>query len=1124
MRQISKAGSFESIYAEIQAITAGGEEAQKAKGDAFEDVVKWFLMSDPVYGLVDGDIRLWGDTPVGRDGQGRSWRWHEQDTGTDLLAYPANGTEGQLVAIQAKGWARDNRVTKSEVDSFLADSNRPEVHSRIFATTAAHINTNAERTVSGQEKPVTLVTYEILAAAPVVWPSSLAELRKTVRGGKQNKHHKPATLRPYQKKVVADAFKHLATDSPRGTVVMACGTGKTLTAQRLTEKLQPQTALLLFPSLMLLKQTLGSWLMNRNPKTPEFNWLAVCSDESVGSKGDDRVATRVIDLGIPAVTTDPEHIRKFLEGDEDTRPRVIFSTYQSSPQIERALKNTGISFDLILADEAHRMALVDKNNSIDGRNSFTVALYDEHIPAKKRVFLTATPRVYGGQIKGYVKGTDQEKLVHSMDDKSLFGEVIANYTFKQAIDGVGSSNGPVLANYEVLGVVVTDKDLAEMLHNRDSAAVSKQDGSVIDITDSTTLATQIAVLKAMEHPDYGITSLISYHHTIKNAEEFQSTHNEYRKALGFDGIKTDIVRGSDPAADRPKKLRILSKSKEAGASKALVSNARCLTEGIDVPLLDGVAFVDPKNSLVDIVQAVGRAIRLPHGSGKTTGFVVVPIYLNDKLVEALKAVDEKLIESGNYEDLFSDEILEVCAAEDLESELNQAFGPVIEVLRNLRSMDDSLTERIQKLKTSKGARSVRSKDRDIVPLGETGSVDEAEDGLHITIIGGGAGGYTPAGDSVSLGQKGLSLESVHGAVRLVALNRVLDRSIENWWDRYGAAVRFYDENGRWPSTVEKGLNERSLGLWVGTQRTSHRKGILSVNRVATLEATAGWMWNPADETWQQQYRSAVAFHAATGRWPRQDAADVLERPSGIWINSQRALHRKGKLSRERVAILNATPGWFWEVDLNQKWEESYEKAVAHYNKVGRWPRASERSAEGDSIGTWVATQHRAHKRGKLPTERASKLAETPGWEWEVRSQQWEEILAKSLAHYNKVGRWPRDGANDPEERPLGKWVQIQRAAKSSGNLSQERDTLLDQTPGWIWAIDRASDWEERLAGVVRLYSTTGRWASKASDDTEERSYGQWISRQRAVYKRGKLSAERIAQLETIEGWSWGKTS
>ena len=310
------------------------------------------------------------------------------------------------------------------------------------------------------------------------------------------------------------------------------------------------------------------------------------------------------DLGFP-VTTDAEEIAAFLR--RRSGPRVVFATYQSSPQIAKAFRLGRVpAFDLAIADEAHRCA---------GRASsdFATILESEAIKARRRLFMTATPRYFTGRVVKEAKEADFE--VASMDDEAKFGPVFHRLAFAEAIER------DLLTDYQVAVVGVDDATYRDWAQQGRFVTI---DGN--EVTDARTLAGQIGLAKAMRR--YDLHRTITFHSRVKRAREFARDLPQViawmparQRPTGH--LWSDYVSGEMPAGQRHV---LCDTSASSNRANGVLANARCLAEGVDVPTLDGVAFIDPRRSEVDIVQAVGRAIRL--APDKTVGTIVIPVFID----------------------------------------------------------------------------------------------------------------------------------------------------------------------------------------------------------------------------------------------------------------------------------------------------------------------------------------------------------------------------------------------------------------------------------------------------------------------------------------------------------------
>jgi predicted helicase len=597
------------------------DEDNLRRGRQFERICKWFLTNDPLYQHQVRRVWLWDEWPG---------RWGA-DAGIDLIV---EDREGGLWPVQSKAYDPAYSVTKADVDTFLSESSRPQFSYRLLIATTNHVGSTARRTLAAQEKQAGLLLLADLEAAQVGWPSSPAALRP-----KSPKRKRP---RPHQAQALRAVVKGFDAQD-RGQLIMACGTGKTLTALFVAERLKAERTLLLVPSLSLLAQTMREWTANASE---DFDYLPVCSDETVSDP--DAAVSSTSDLGFP-VTTDAEDIARFLR--RRSGRRVVFSTYQSSPRIAEAYKLGGVPWlDLAGADEAHRCA---------GRVSsdFATILDAGAIPAKRRLFMTATPRFFTGRVVREAKEADFE--VASMDDPDTFGPVFHRLSFGEAIER------DLLSDYQVAVIGVDDATYREWAEHGRFVTL---DGTAV--TDARSLAGQIGLAKAMRR--YGLRRTISFHSRVARARDFARTLTEVvewmpKRQRPHGSLWAQYVSGEMSTGQRTislERLRHLD-----GDALGLLANAQCLAEGVDVPTLDGVAFVDPRRSEVDIVQAVGRAIR--KAEGKKIGTIVIPVFIG--------------------------------AEEDPEAVVDDsAFRPVWDVIRALRAHDADLAEQLDSLRRALG--------------------------------------------------------------------------------------------------------------------------------------------------------------------------------------------------------------------------------------------------------------------------------------------------------------------------------------------------------------------------------------------------------------------------------------
>lgn len=441
------------------------------RGRQFEHICRWFLTNDPLYRRDLRRVWLWDEWPG---------RWGA-DAGIDLVAEDQGG---HLWAVQAKAYDPAYSITKADVDTFLSESGRAEFAFRLLIATTDRLGRTAQRTLRAQEKQAGCLLLSDLRAARVSWPRSPSDLLPVTP--------RPRRPRPHQRQAITAVVRGFKT-ARRGQMIMACGTGKTLTALFVAQRLAAKRTLVLVPSLSLLSDALREWTAN----VAEFEFLPVCSDDTVA--GHDDAVSSTADLGFP-VTTSPTEIAAFLR--RPSGRQVVFATYQSSPKIAEAYRLGQVpGFSLVIADEAHRCA---------GRVSsdFATVLDAVAIPAERRLFMTATPRFFTGRVLREAHEADFE--VASMDDESRFGPVFHRLGFAEAI------RRELLSDYQVVIVGVDDTTYLDWAQRGRFVTL---DGTTV--TDARTLAGQIGLVKAMRR--YDLRRTISFHSRVSRAHDFSGS-------------------------------------------------------------------------------------------------------------------------------------------------------------------------------------------------------------------------------------------------------------------------------------------------------------------------------------------------------------------------------------------------------------------------------------------------------------------------------------------------------------------------------------------------------------------------------------------------------------------------
>jgi superfamily II DNA or RNA helicase len=1061
--------AFEPACAYPQCV-AGFETLLDALGSGgrdFERVCRWYLENAPEYRGIVKRVWLWQEWPS---------RWGA-DAGIDLVA---ETHEGALWAVQAKHYDAAYSVTKRDVDSFLSESGRPVFAYRLLIATTDRIARNARSALEGQEKRPGLRLRSDLAAAELSWPSSPDRLLPATP--------RPKRLRPHQRVAVRDVVSGFKT-SERGQLVMACGTGKTLVGLHTAEKVKSRRTLVLLPSLSLLEQTLREWTANtRRP----FSYLAVCSDQSVADH--DSTVASTTELGVP-VTTDPERIAAFLRRHHEHA--VVFATYHSSDRIAQAQRGRAPRFDLVIADEAHRCAGPEAG-------VFATVLDAAKIKAQRRLFMTATPRYFTGRVKKAAQEASYE--VASMDDKERFGPVFHSLGFARAIEQ------DLLTNYQVVVVGVSDRTYRDYAQR---GVFVSADGKTV--TDARTLASQLGLLRAIAKHD--LHRVVSFHSRIANARSFATTLPKVaawmptrRRPTGT--LWTEHVSGEMSSGYR--RVRINRLRDTGNGERGVLTNARCLTEGVDVPTLDGVAFIDPRRSQVDIVQAVGRAIR--RSENKTVGTIVIPVFV-DK-------------------------------TDDVEMVLDTSeFDRVWNIVRALRDHDDHLAESLDALRRELGRSGALGRlPRKIaldLPIGVSVRFAQAFDTrlvLRTTSTWeqaiGAARAYREAHGHLRVPydfttNQGLRLgnwTSVQRAERtarrlspsqeaaLEALGMVWNPYEEDWQRGLAAAQEYRDSNGHLlPPRAYVTADGFPLGAWVSRLRGERRTGRLDSERVAVLE-DLDMVWDVLAENWREAIRAARAYRRQHGhlrapqRFRTEDGFGL-----GTWLSSQRVLRAQGGLSQQRVAELDALD-MVWDVHA-ANWRAGVESATQFRTAYGhlRVPPGYVDKG-GFELGSWI-TVRRSHRRaGTISQDRISEL-DVLGMVWSPHESKWERGLGECRRYREAYGDMlvPLEFVTDDGYR-LGEWINARRVERRRGTLTSERIEILDRL-GMVWN-PASAKWRRALGCARAFREANGHLRVPSNFVTEDGvRLGNWLGSRRAEFRRGTLPPERVAELDAL-GMVW----
>lgn len=615
---ILKSKSWKSFLQNLDEL-GDSPEYKKIKGNAFEYLTKFYLLLEPSFAVSIDQIFHNSELPASIIDE---LKLPNPEIGVDLIA---KYNDGNYCAIQCKFHQdRNTNVTYNELSTFFSVTQRHETYNKLshrLICTSSNEITNRVRDIHPEK--LGFLTFSDFSSFD---ESYFEKIHDLINGKKSS--YKKLNPRPHQINAISNAFEHFRINVlSKGKIIHPCGSGKSLTAYWCAKKLNVKNILIAVPSLALVRQTLNVWSKQSLADQIKIEYIAICSDQDV-SQIDDPLMNKH-DIGI-SVTTSKKQIQKFLEKSSYGDMRVILTTYQSSEVVISAANDSGFIFDLGIFDEAHK-------TTGDKSRRFSLLLQDQNIHIKNKIFMTATER----QFKG-----NSDNLI-SMDDDEIYGNIIDQLSFRKALE----QQPPILCDYKVITVSFTKKDIEQVISNNDFVKINGKDYSFNE--DGSTIAALLAHRKLSK--ERNIKHAISFHKNISRAKEFTQLNNLLNNQLGFVNVSGFHVSGKMGTSARNFEIEKFRESENA-----IISNARCLTEGVDIPIVDAVVFADSKKSLIDIVQASGRAMRT-HPL-KNLGYIIISVILDetgDTVNDAFKQLVDVVAALGISDERVIDEAKEV---------------------------------------------------------------------------------------------------------------------------------------------------------------------------------------------------------------------------------------------------------------------------------------------------------------------------------------------------------------------------------------------------------------------------------------------------------------------------------
>jgi predicted helicase len=782
---------------------------EKQRGDAFEEFCHAFFLLDPVFQFKE----VYRHNAIPHSIRERLGYPGIQDIGIDGVGVT---DDGRIFAYQAKFRSdRKGTPTLRELSTFFTVSDKAD-----WRITIANSN-KLPSSIDDRVRQSRILADRFDALEPDFFDRRLTTYLKTQQIAP------PAKKSPHitQQQAIEAAVSYYEKNN-RGQLILPCGAGKTLASIWISEKLDGKNILIMLPSLSLLSQTLREW--STNASIP-FRYLCVCSDTTV-DLGNDAPIEKISDMDVP-VTTEVEAIREFLQ-DTTSKSSIILSTYQSSKVLSEAVRKSGTTFDIGIFDEAHRTA----GTKI---GVWGIALDDENIPINNRIFMTATPKIYAPHITK--KAKEEDVLICSMDDADMYGHPFYEIGFAEAV-----KRGHI-TDYKVIVICVTDSEVKKLIE-KGGRVITDQDHQ----WDAKALAKRIALVKGIRA--YGLRKAFTFHGRVDSAKAFTDTSKPYgidkifkliesekemQKSMGFFHVNGTMSSGT--------RSNILKEFESVDIG--IMSNARCLTEGVNIPAVDTVAFIDPKRSLIDIVQATGRAMR--KADWKENGYIFIPVFLE--------------------EDSDPEEIIK-----------NSDFGTVWEVLQAMLDQDQRMQGIVSNMKVLQGK-------------GEEGT-QTWKDAMN------------EYAEKIEFYDLPIKIDQNRFIEKLdTKIVEIIGRKWDFW---YGLTLRYKDEfdNPNTPHDYKTPEGHR-LGDWQKTQRSNHKKGKLSPDQTKQLKEI-GFILKVLDP-FEEGFQETLRYKEITGNPNVKKNYQTTEGyPLRLWQYNQRQKYKKRELSPDEIKRLEGI-GFSW---------------------------------------------------------------------------------------------------------------------------------------------------------------------------------------------------------------------
>jgi predicted helicase len=816
-----------------------------------------------------------------------------------------------------------------------------------------------------------------------------------------------------QKEAILKAVQHYKNNK-LGYMEVICGAGKTKTAYWIKYELAIERLVIFVPSLMLLSQFYDEWRYEMEADRDNAYFLLIGSDYD--DSLDEKYINRLDNLSL---TTDPATIADKIMIELDL---VVICTYQSASILSDVCKALKYKFEFGIFDEAHKtVGQSDKK--------FSMCLENDNINISKKMFMTATPKIYAGKM-------ENDEII-SMDNETIYGKCFYTYNMYQAIADKR------LCDYQILTMHTTNNYIDEIL--KENKLVSLKDNYQFDDKiKALYIASAIIIFKCIN--SHNCTHMLTYHNSVKNAQNFCKLLKEINKILYKKDMYIDCIDGNHSMNNRRNTIREFEKSKIG-----IICCAKVLNEGVNIPIVDSECFVDPRSSTIDIIQCIGRAIRLYEG--KDFAKIIIPI-ISDQ-------IGYDIPNMGLYEN-------------------------VIKILKSLNTTDKGIVEYFvaqQKGENIIGGRAIvkteylyNEKIAININLNDwTNKINllvwNKVDSFYTSFIKfqtwvNAHDGKMPStrsnnSDEIKLSNWAACVRKINRENRLDKSKIMLFNVFDKWyWNEDEKFESNINNLIKWMNTHDNKIplkssidrEEARIGEWCYLNRCNYKNNVLTTYKIEQFEKIIGWKWtinDITDELFNKKYTKLELWVKTNGRLPSSDAVESEEKTIGQWIHNKKTDYKTGKLTDNQIKKLEIINGWCWNIK-DKIFSENYNKLKVFIKNNNIIPTVTSKDINTIKLAQWCTKLRGYYKQGILSEEHIILLENIPKWFW-IKHNTFNDIFDKLKIWVADNGKIPTNNPNNQEEYKLNIWCATQRKQYKLNKLDETKIKLLELLPNWYWS-------------------------------------------------------------------------